>query len=93
MVLLSRIRLAQGRLDEALHLASIALSFRRSLLRSGIKICVSLDQVSDLLQRQGNIAPATYVTLFPFELVSRKILATTILSPFCHASTGQDLPA
>lgn len=59
MVLLSRIRLAQGRLDEALHLASKALSFRQSLLGSRMKICDSLYQVADHLHRQGNIALAT----------------------------------
>lgn len=59
MVLLSRIRLAQGRLDEALHFATKALAFRQNLLGYRLKICDSLYQVADLLQRQENIASAT----------------------------------
>lgn len=85
MVLLSKIRLAQGRLDEAVHLASKALSFRRSLLGSRLKICDSLCQVADLLQRQGNIASAMYVTLVHFELESSPSeIASHCNSPSCE---------
>ena len=58
MVLLSRIRLSQGRLDDALNFASKALGFRRSILGERLKICDSLYQVADLLQSQGNSALA-----------------------------------
>jgi tetratricopeptide (TPR) repeat protein len=39
MVLLSRIRRSQGRLEEALRLASKALAFRRKLLGNRFKVC------------------------------------------------------
>jgi hypothetical protein len=53
MVLLSRIRLKQGQYDDALRLASKALTFRRECLPERLKICDSLYQVADILQ-QGN---------------------------------------
>jgi hypothetical protein len=53
MVLLARIRQQQGRLEEALHLASKALSFRRGLLGNGLKTCDSLYQVAILLEADG----------------------------------------
>ncbi|KAJ5124771.1 uncharacterized protein N7515_008596 [Penicillium bovifimosum] len=44
MVLLSRIRFAQGLLDEALRFASKALSFRKECLGECLKVCDSLYQ-------------------------------------------------
>ncbi|KAJ9669237.1 hypothetical protein H2201_000589 [Coniosporium apollinis] len=58
MVLLSRIRLRQGRLDDAMRLASKALTFRQKMLGNRLKTCDSLYDVADLLHRQGNIASA-----------------------------------
>jgi tetratricopeptide (TPR) repeat protein len=58
MVLLSRIRLAQGRLDDAMRLASKALSFRQKLLGNRLKTCDSLYDVAGLLHQQGNVASA-----------------------------------
>jgi tetratricopeptide (TPR) repeat protein len=58
MVLLSRIRLSQGRLDEAVRLASKALAFRQKLLGNRLKTCDSLYWVASLLHQQGNIASA-----------------------------------
>lgn len=54
MVLLSRIRLRQGRTEDAMRLASKALAFRRKLLGNRFKVCDSLYDVADLLYRQGN---------------------------------------
>ncbi len=54
MVLLARIRQRQGRLDEALRLASKALAFRQRLLGNRLKTCDSLYQVSVLLQTRGD---------------------------------------
>ncbi len=56
MVLLSRIRRDQGRIEEAMRLASKALAFRRKLLGNRFKTCDSLYDVADLLQRHGNPA-------------------------------------
>lgn len=53
MVLLSRIRLSQGLYDEALKLASKALSFRKDRLGNGLKVCDSLYEVADILHRGG----------------------------------------
>ena len=58
MVLLSRIRAAQGREDEALRLASRALTFRRQLLGLGLKTCDSMYDVAQLLNREGKSASA-----------------------------------
>jgi tetratricopeptide (TPR) repeat protein len=58
MVLLSRIRVQQGRLDEALHLASKALAFRQRLLGNRLKTCDSLYDVASLLHMHGNTASA-----------------------------------
>lgn len=58
MVLLSRIRLQQGRLDDAIRLASKALAFRQAMLGNRLKTCDSLYLVADLLQRRGNVASA-----------------------------------
>lgn len=58
MVLLSRIRVQQGRLDEALRLASKALAFRKRLLGNGLKTCDSLYDVASLLHMHGNSASA-----------------------------------
>lgn len=58
MVLLSRIRLAQGRLDDAMRLASKALAFRQKFHRNGLKTCDSLYDVSDMLARQGHLSEA-----------------------------------
>jgi tetratricopeptide (TPR) repeat protein len=58
MVLLSRIRVQQGRIDEALRLASKALAFRQRLLGNRLKTCDSLYDVASLLQMHGNTASA-----------------------------------
>ncbi|KAF2124109.1 TPR-like protein [Dothidotthia symphoricarpi CBS 119687] len=58
MVLLSRIRIQQGRLDEALRLASKALVFRQTLLGNRLKTCDSLYDVASLLHMHGNTASA-----------------------------------
>lgn len=58
MVLLSRIRRAQGRSDEALRLASKALAFRRRLMGARLKTCDSLCDVADLLRVQKQLAAA-----------------------------------
>ena len=58
MVLLSRIRLRQGCLDDATRLASKALTFRQNMLGDRLKTCDSLYDVADLLHQQGNIASA-----------------------------------
>ncbi|PWY82922.1 TPR-like protein [Aspergillus heteromorphus CBS 117.55] len=56
MVLLSRIRMAQGRQDEALNLVSKALAFRRQCLGERLKVCDSLYQVADILEKGDNPA-------------------------------------
>ena len=58
MVLLSRIRARQGRLDDAIRLSSKALTFRQSMLGNRLKTCDALYLVADQLQRRGNIASA-----------------------------------
>jgi hypothetical protein len=58
MVLLSRIRLAQGLIDDALRLASKALSFRKECLGERLKVCDSLYQVASLLSLGKNTALA-----------------------------------
>ncbi|KAJ5173639.1 uncharacterized protein N7500_001570 [Penicillium coprophilum] len=58
MVLLSRIRVAQGLSDEALRFASKALSFRKECLSQRLKVCDSLYQVSVLLHEGGNLGLA-----------------------------------
>ncbi|KAI9708927.1 MAG: hypothetical protein M1820_003621 [Bogoriella megaspora] len=56
MVLLSRIRLRQGRFDDAMRLASKALTFRQKLLGNRLKTCDSLYDVASLLCRQDKKA-------------------------------------
>ncbi|KAI1802970.1 hypothetical protein F4811DRAFT_554356 [Daldinia bambusicola] len=58
MVLLSRIRLRQGRVDDALRLASKALTFRQKLLGNRLKTCDSLYDVACILHLQGHSASA-----------------------------------
>lgn len=58
MVLLSRIRVKQGKSDDALRLASKALSFRQKILGNRLKTCDSLYDVASLLYAQGNTASA-----------------------------------
>lgn len=58
MVLLSRIRFAQGLLDEALRFASKALSFRKEYLGERLKVCDSLYQVAVLFHKGGNMGLA-----------------------------------
>lgn len=58
MVLLSRIRRAQNRLDDAIRLGSKALAFRQKLLGNRLKTCDSLYDVACLLHVQGNRALA-----------------------------------
>ncbi|KAI0391424.1 hypothetical protein F5Y17DRAFT_406788 [Xylariaceae sp. FL0594] len=53
MVLLSRIRLRQGRVDDALRLASKALAFRQTLLGNRLKTCDSLYDVASILHLQN----------------------------------------
>ncbi len=58
MVLLSRIRAQQGRLDDALRLSSKALAFRQQLLGNKLKTCDSLYLVAGFLQRRDNLPSA-----------------------------------
>lgn len=58
MVLLSRIRLHQGCLDDAMRLASKALTVRRDLLGNRLKTCDSLYDVVDVLYQQTKIGSA-----------------------------------
>ncbi|KAI1391090.1 TPR-like protein [Hypoxylon trugodes] len=58
MVLLSRIRLKQGRVDDALRLASKALAFRQKLLGNRLKTCDSLYDVANILDLQSHSASA-----------------------------------
>lgn len=58
MVLLSRIRLAQGRRGEALRLATKALAFRRGLLGNRLKTCDSLYDVAGMLWVEGKTGSA-----------------------------------
>lgn len=59
MVLLSRIRMKQGKPDDALRLASKALAFRQRILGNRLKTCDSLYDVASLLFERGNEASAT----------------------------------
>ncbi|RYP46257.1 hypothetical protein DL768_007524 [Monosporascus sp. mg162] len=56
MVLLSRIRLAQGRSTEALRLASKALAFRRKMLGNRLKTCDSQYDVASMLLKEGHVS-------------------------------------
>lgn len=56
MVLLSRIRARQGRLDDAVRLSSKALGFRQAMLGNRLKTCDAMYLVAKLLQEQGNVA-------------------------------------
>jgi tetratricopeptide (TPR) repeat protein len=58
MVLLSRIRLAQGRPAEALRLASKALAFRRKLLGNRLKTCDSQYDAACMLLGEGHVSSA-----------------------------------
>ncbi|RKK17490.1 hypothetical protein BFJ66_g1037 [Fusarium oxysporum f. sp. cepae] len=58
MVLLSRIRLAQGRPTDALRLASKALAFRRKLLGNRLKTCDSQYDVASMLLKEGHVSSA-----------------------------------
>lgn len=58
MVLLSRIRLAQGRPTEAMRLASKALAFRRELLGNRLKTCDPEYDVACMLARDGHESSA-----------------------------------
>ncbi|KAI1462266.1 TPR-like protein [Annulohypoxylon moriforme] len=54
MMLLSRIRLQQGRLDDALQLATAGHKFRQGLLGNCLKTCDSLYYVASILRLQGH---------------------------------------
>jgi hypothetical protein len=56
MVLLARICLQQGRLDDAIRLSSRALAFRQNLLGSRLKVCDSLYQAANLLEVRGDLS-------------------------------------
>jgi len=58
MVLLSRIRFQQGKMDDALRLASKALTFHQKLLGNRLKTCDSLYDVTGFLHQQGKEASA-----------------------------------
>lgn len=58
MVLLSRIRRAQGRVQDALRLASKALSWRQKVHGERFKTCDSLYDVASLLHQQQRSASA-----------------------------------
>jgi tetratricopeptide (TPR) repeat protein len=59
MVLLSRIRLVQGRPTDALRLASKALAFRQKLLGNRLKTCDSQYDVACMLWDMGHVSSAT----------------------------------
>jgi tetratricopeptide (TPR) repeat protein len=61
MVLLSRIRLKQGRTKDALRLATKALAFRRKLLGNRLKTCDSLYDVACMLLLEGHTSSAMWV--------------------------------
>ena len=63
MILLSRIRARQGRLDDAIRLSSKALTFRQSMLGNRLKTCDALYLVASQLQQRGNIASAVSLLL------------------------------
>ncbi|TPX16451.1 uncharacterized protein E0L32_003745 [Thyridium curvatum] len=54
MVLLSRIRMAQGRVTEAIRLSSKALAFRQSLLGERLKTCDSRYDLACMLLKDGH---------------------------------------
>jgi hypothetical protein len=58
MVLLSRIRLAQGRSSDAIRIASKALTFRRNLLGNRLKTSDSQYDVAAILLKQGHVSSA-----------------------------------
>ena len=58
MVLLSRIRREQGRLDDAVRLSSKSLTFRQGLLGNTLKTCDSMCLTAKLLRERGDIASA-----------------------------------
>jgi tetratricopeptide (TPR) repeat protein len=58
MVLLSRIRLAQGRSADALRLATKALAFRRKLLGNRLKTCDAQYDVASILAMEGHTSSA-----------------------------------
>ncbi|KAJ8131983.1 hypothetical protein O1611_g1641 [Lasiodiplodia mahajangana] len=58
MVLLSRIRRAQGRKSDALRLATKALAFRRKLLGNRLKTCDSQYDVASMLFDEGHARSA-----------------------------------
>lgn len=58
MVLLSRIRAQQGRLDDAIRLSSKALAFRQVMLGNRLKTCDTLYIVACQLQQRDNTATA-----------------------------------
>lgn len=75
MLLLARIRKQQGRLEEALRLASKALGFRQNVLGNRLKVCDSLYYVADLLHLRGNSATAMYVSPFSILLFVHSLIA------------------
>lgn len=58
MVLLSRIRAQQGQLDDAMRLASKALTFRQTMLGNRLKTCDSFYDVAGFLCKQRKDAAA-----------------------------------
>lgn len=64
MVLLSRIRAAQGRLEDAIRLASKALTFRQTTHGNRLKTCDSMQLVASLLEVRGDTDAAVYVPFF-----------------------------
>ncbi|KAL9078490.1 MAG: hypothetical protein Q9157_002578 [Trypethelium eluteriae] len=58
MVLFSRIRLRQGRNEDAMRLASKALTFRQKMLGNRLKTCDSLYDVAGILHKQHKLASA-----------------------------------
>ncbi|KAL9113509.1 MAG: hypothetical protein Q9187_007602 [Circinaria calcarea] len=58
MILLSRIRQCQGRLNDAIRLSSKALTLPQSMLGNRLKTCDSLYLVAEMLRQGENIASA-----------------------------------
>ncbi|KAF2234366.1 TPR-like protein [Viridothelium virens] len=72
MVLFSRIRLRQGRNEDAMRLASKALTFRQKMLGNRLKTCDSLYDVAGILHKQHKLASA-------IELLTQLVTISEIL--------------
>ena len=58
MILLSRIRQEQGRIDDAVRMASKALTFRQQTHGNHLKTCDTEQLVASMLQSRGDYQSA-----------------------------------